>query len=131
MGSEPELPSVLLGLARDDLLAARTLLPVAQVADSILGFHAQQAVEKALKAALASRGVEFPYTHDLFGLMELCTRSGLELPDALSDADRLSPYGVHLRYGSLHASTLDRVEALSWAETAISWAQGVVDGVER
>jgi len=32
------------------------------VADAILGFHAQQAVEKSLKAVLASADVQFPYT---------------------------------------------------------------------
>jgi HEPN domain-containing protein len=48
------------------------------VADAILGFHAQPAVEKSLKAVLASRAIEFPYTHDLDGLLELCEtkRSG-------------------------------------------------------
>jgi HEPN domain-containing protein len=67
MSDPADLPRLLLGLARDDEFAARSLLPVEGVADSILGFHAQQAVEKSLKAALAYRGVEFPYTHDLDG----------------------------------------------------------------
>ncbi len=94
-----DLPRVLLGLARDDDFAARSLLPVEGVADAILGFHAQQAVEKSLKAVLASADVQFPYTHDLDGLIELCRGHGLEIPDALEDADRLSPYGVRMRYG--------------------------------
>ena len=59
MSEPPDLPRLLLGLARDDEFAARSLLPVAGVADAILGFHSQQAVEKALKAALASREIEF------------------------------------------------------------------------
>ncbi len=67
MSGFADLPELLLGLARDDEFAARSLLPVEGVADSILGFHAQQAVEKALKAALASRDVEFPHAHDLAG----------------------------------------------------------------
>jgi hypothetical protein len=72
MSASADLPELLLGLARDDEFAARSLLPVEGVADSILGLHAQQAVEKALKAALASRGVAFPHTHthDLDGLLE-------------------------------------------------------------
>ncbi len=93
-----DLPRVLLGLARDDDFAARSLLPVEGVADAILGFHAQQAVEKSLKAVLASADVQFPYTHDLDGLIELCRGHGLEVPDALEDADQLSPYGVRMRY---------------------------------
>jgi HEPN domain len=79
---------VLLGLARDDEHAARALLPIEGVTDAILGFHAQQAVEKSLKAVLALRRVEFPYTHDLDGLLELCRKNGLDVPEALSDVDR-------------------------------------------
>jgi HEPN domain-containing protein len=67
MSDPADLPRLLLGLARDDEFAARSLLPVEGVADSILGFHAQQAVEKSLKAALAYRGVEFPYAHGFGG----------------------------------------------------------------
>ncbi len=61
-----DLPRVLLGLARDDDFAARSLLLVEGVADAIPGF---------------------PYTHDLDGLIELCRGRGLEVPDALEDAD--------------------------------------------
>ena len=43
MSASADLPQTLLGLARDDEFAARSLLPVAGVADSILGFHTQQA----------------------------------------------------------------------------------------
>jgi HEPN domain-containing protein len=127
MSAAVDLPETLLGLARDDEFAARSLLPVEGVADAILGFHAQQAVEKALKAALAARGVAFPYTHDLDGLLELCESSGLEVPPALEGVDRLAPYGVHMRYGASHAQGLDREQALQWADAAIDWAQSVVE----
>jgi HEPN domain-containing protein len=126
MSSPGELPQVLLGLARDDEFAARSLLPVAGVADSILGFHVQQAVEKSLKAVLASRGIEFPYTHDLDGLLELCRTRGLDVPPELDGVDRLAPYGVHMRYGTSRAAALDREQALRWAASAIEWARGVV-----
>jgi HEPN domain-containing protein len=49
-----------LGLAREDEAAARALAPLDGIAESIVGFRCQQAVEKALKAALASREVDFP-----------------------------------------------------------------------
>ena len=39
MSDPADLPRLLLGLARDDEFAARSLLPVAGVADSILGFQ--------------------------------------------------------------------------------------------
>jgi HEPN domain-containing protein len=122
-----DLPRVLLDLARDDDFAARSLLPVEGVADAILGFHAQQAVEKSLKAVLASADVQFPYTHDLDGLIELCRGHGLKVPDALEDADQLSPYGVRMRYGASHDTRLDRDQALGWSAAAVEWARGIVD----
>jgi hypothetical protein len=45
MSASADLPELLLGLARDDEFAARSLLQVRGVADSILGFHCQQAVD--------------------------------------------------------------------------------------
>jgi HEPN domain-containing protein len=122
-----DLPRVLLDLARDDDFAARSLLPVEGVADAILGFHAQQAVEKSLKAVLASADVQFPYTHDLDGLIELCRGHGLKVPDALEDADQLSPYGVRTRYGTSHDTRLDRDQALGWSAAAVEWARGLVE----
>jgi hypothetical protein len=47
MSDPDDIPRVLLGLACDDELAARALVPVNGVTDAILGFHAQQAVEKS------------------------------------------------------------------------------------
>jgi HEPN domain-containing protein len=127
MPDPADIPRVLLGLARDDELAARALLPVEGVTDAILGFHAQQTVEKSLKAVLALRGVEFPYTHDLDGLLELCEKNGLDVPEALSNVDRLSPYGVQLRYGSISPGDLDRDEALRWAASAVEWAENIIE----
>jgi HEPN domain-containing protein len=127
MAGPDDIPRVLLGLARDDELAARALLPVEGVTDAILGFHAQQAVEKSLKAVLALRAVEFPYTHDLDGLLELCQKNVLDVPKALCNVDRLSPYGVQLRYGSISPGDLDRAQALRWAAAAVEWARGIIE----
>jgi HEPN domain-containing protein len=127
MSDEADVPRVLLRLARDDELAARSLLPIESITDAILGFHAQQAVEKSVKAVLAFREVEFPFTHDLDGLLELCQGHGVEVPEELSDVDNLSPYGVQLRYGTIQPSVLDRDEALRWAASAIDWATSIID----
>lgn len=97
MTDEADLPAVLLGLARDDEYAARSLLPVAGVADAILGFHSQQAVEKSLKAVLAARGIEYPYSHDLDGFLELCASNGVAVPEELDGV------GLPLRVRRSHA----------------------------
>jgi hypothetical protein len=80
-----------------------------------------------LKAALASRDIAFPYTHDLDGLTELCRTHRLDVPGTLEGVEQLAPYGVHLRYGASHISSLDRDQALGWATAAIAWAQSVID----
>jgi hypothetical protein len=50
---------VLVRKARDDANAVRLLAADTEISDEIVGFHAQQAVEKWLKAVLGSRGIEF------------------------------------------------------------------------
>jgi HEPN domain-containing protein len=60
---------------REDLASAEALDRDERVSDSPVGFHAQQAVEKSLKAAIASRDLEFPFTHDI-GLRD----SSIETP---------------------------------------------------
>jgi HEPN domain-containing protein len=61
-------------------------------------FHAQQAVEKYLKALLACHGQPVPRTHDLEELQGLC--AALAPPADLSELDltELSGYAVELRY---------------------------------
>lgn len=126
MAGPDDLVAELLALAADDEAAVRALIAVESVTESIVGFHAQQGVEKALKAALASRGVEFPFSHDLSRLMELCDSAGLSLPAALADVDRLTPYGVQFRYGSAVAGDVTRPEAATWAREALAWARAIV-----
>lgn len=126
MSGEPDLPGDLLALAREDLVSAEALHRAERVSDSPVGFHAQQAVEKALKAAIASRDLDFPFTHDLGVLMQLCEDAGLELPAALSDADRLNPYAATIRYGLGDPETVPAQDALRWASLAIEWADAEI-----
>jgi HEPN domain-containing protein len=65
MATSIDLAQRLLGAAENDELMARSLLPVEGVTDAGIGFNAQQAVEKAIKAVLAAKGTEFPFTHNL------------------------------------------------------------------
>lgn len=52
-------------LARRDEAEFRALLNSATVDFAVACFHAQQAVEKALKAVMFQHGLEFRRTHDL------------------------------------------------------------------
>jgi len=131
MADAHALAHELIERARDDERAAKVLLSAGEVSDEIVGFHAQQAVEKSLKAALAAVGAEFPFTHNLVVLMQLCADAKLQLPDSLSDADLLTPYAAQLRYGATPPATVRRGQALELARDATQWASAVVDAPAR
>ena len=78
----PELSAaqLLLESARRDLAAVEALLDNTAIHDSTIGFHAQQTVEKALKAVLSAKGVVFRRTHDLAELLDLIADSQITAP---------------------------------------------------
>lgn len=127
MADQHDLAEQLLGLAAKEEAALRAMVDVPAVTDAIVGFHAQQTVEKALKALLAARGVDFPFTHDLRVLMDLCDSAGFQLPPALADAPRLTPYAVAQRYGTSNPGDVTRADAAAWAADAIAWARPLVE----
>jgi HEPN domain-containing protein len=119
-------PTVLLSLAREDLTSAQALRSATGISERPVGFHAQQAVEKALKAVLGRLAIDFPFTHDIALLIELCEDQDLELPGELQEADRLTPYAATVRYGLGDPATVDSADALRWATIALEWAEGQV-----
>ncbi|MDQ6988893.1 MAG: HEPN domain-containing protein [Mariprofundaceae bacterium] len=81
-----------------DLKACRQLLNVDDPLVEIIAFHAQQAVEKALKGSLISRKCfNFPKTHDLGRLLDLAEEFESELSN-LDAIIELTPYAVEIRY---------------------------------
>ena len=122
---ELEFADLLLRKAASDLSAARALAADSDQRDGVVGFHAQQAVEKSLKAVLAVRGLEIPRTHDIDLLTRLVAAKPAELPKALADGKSLSPWAVAMRYDEMEA-TLDRGSALTIAEASLGWARSIV-----
>ncbi|MGI8505804.1 MAG: HEPN domain-containing protein [Solirubrobacteraceae bacterium] len=104
---ESEEAGRLLSAARSDLRATRVLAPDTGQANDVIGFHAQQAVEKAIKAVLVANGVEIAYTHDLGLLLDVLAQHAIVTPDSVRRADWLTPWAVAARYGTSDAS-LDR-----------------------
>jgi len=102
-------------------MALRELEGNPEIADSILGFHAQQAIEKWLKAVLAKHSIEFEYTHDLRRLIELIEGAGLAFPLEAHMVVPFTEFAVPLRYedlldaepldSSATVSVVDEVEA--------------------
>lgn len=113
----PDRHDVLLHKARQDELVVERLLSHRDVDDDTLGFHAQRAAEKLLKAALAVRGLDYPRTHNLGALVELLSKAGVTLPEGLTDIDRLTPFGTVFRYDEvLPQAGQDRFQWLGWIQ---------------
>jgi HEPN domain-containing protein len=82
-----DLAHLLLRKARGDLSVARLIAADPDPHDDAIGFHAQQAVEKAIKAVLAFRQAPAPRTHDLTYLVELLGAHGIEVPAAIAEPE--------------------------------------------
>lgn len=124
---EHELARTLAAKAREDLEALRALHEHGGIADAILGFHAQQAVEKALKALLVDQGWELRRTHDLEFLLEQAAKTGIALPESLDSAGWLTLWAAELRYDEFADEPLDRHRALAVASDAVDLAELRID----
>jgi HEPN domain-containing protein len=83
----------------------------------LIAYHAQQCAEKYLKALLVSRRIDFPYTHNISRLIELCPMSA-DWKSGIIDAEELSPFAVSARYPGEDedVSKQEAVRALTVAE---------------
>ena len=122
-----EYAARLLRKAGEDLAAVRALLDNEAIADDVIGFHAQQTVEKAMKTVLVVHGVPFRRAHDLGYLLEVAEGGAVEIPEHVAAAEWLTPWAAEFRYDEPEIAGLDRAESLRSAERAIEWAQRVFD----
>jgi len=108
--------------ADHDLIAARQTLLLADGPTDTVCFHAQQAIEKALKAWLTFFRVPFPRTHDLVELLDLAAPHLLEMGRYRERLAELTEYAVELRYPdeSFEPSRGESSQALSLAEEIVA-----------
>ena len=109
------------------MVAFRVLKDAPEADDVVACFHAQQAVEKCLKAVLFENRIEFPPTHDLARLASLLQTHGFSAPRSVDELRRLNPYAVAGRYDEQPrgAAAVDEAAAIvddmrAWAGEAIS-----------
>jgi HEPN domain-containing protein len=123
-----ELAALLARKATEDSVALREFAANTEIADSVLGFHAQQAIEKWLKAVLARHAVDLEYTHDLRHLIALVEGASVEFPFDTPAVVRLTEYAVPLRYDELlDAVPLDREGAVRLVSEVDDWASAMLD----
>lgn len=130
MNETREQARLLLAKAQDDAFMMRELMLNPKSPPWGIGFHAQQAVEKAIKGVLAHHGVVFPHTHDLKLLLNILSNRGILLPPHQTGILSLLPFGALLRYEpfplddsdeALDEAQMKKVVAsvLAWAETLL------------
>ncbi len=124
-----EYAELLLRRANGDLQACRVLVDSTDIDDNIVGFHAQQAVEKAMKVVLVLADADLPLTHDLKFLARQLRETDTEPPQDILDSAWLTPWAAELRYDEPIA--FDRAAALAAAESASAWAASLIADAKR
>jgi HEPN domain-containing protein len=130
--SDLEHARAMLEMARRDLKALQgmqhpSLFGEDFFSDEIFGFHAQQSVEKALKAWLSFKRIQYNRTHDLMSLLEDLEESGEDISE-LNDLIDLNPFAVQYRYESLIDDDvpIDRVEKLTQVQEIVNKVSEII-----
>lgn len=112
--------------ANDDLIGARSLWSTSNPRVWLLvGFHCQQAAEKAMKGFLLFNGKRIqkgPRGHSIEELSQDVVGLAPELTDLLRQAAELTPYAVQFRYPDAASATIvadDIKRALALAEKVV------------
>jgi HEPN domain-containing protein len=116
-------PREWLSRARSNLSLAKSCPPEAIFED--LCFEAQQSAEKSVKALLLSKGIPFPYIHDLARLLSILEQAGEPIPEPVKKAAELTRYAVITRYPGLAEPVTEShyKEAVEIAETVLAWVE--------
>lgn len=122
MSSHSAQAQTLLDAALRDRLTLRLLRESGQAPEEMMGFHAQQACEKLIKAVLVMHGVVFERTHDLAALAALCDAHGVPAPADRNALRILNNFAVRFRYDTCPAALIDIVATSSLVETLTEWA---------
>ena len=122
-----DLAQRLLRRADADVTLVRHVVGNADIADAIVGFHAQQAVEKSIKAVLAAHEITYGKTHQLHYLIRLLDENTIDAPTSVVDAVELNPWAVEFRYEEDDEPPLDRHATLAFIEGIRRWAGKAVE----
>jgi HEPN domain-containing protein len=91
----------------------------------LIAYHGQQCAEKYFKAYLVSKNVDFPYTHNIARLLELCQEQA-GWPGGLDDAEELTPFAITMRYPG-QDEDVSRSEAAGAVEIAEDVRKAILD----
>jgi len=126
-----EHAELLVRKARQDEFAMEKLIPDPASPDEIIGFHAQQAVEKSLKAVLTNSAIYYGRTHNLGQLVGLVRANGISFPEELEEVGRLTPFAARFRYSDMApemGKPFDRLWARDCVRRVRAWAESALQG---
>jgi HEPN domain len=121
--SGDDLVRLLMEKAAGDEKILFRLIDEDDIPDDGLGFHAQQAVEKMLKAVLAHNGISYERTHNIAYLLKLLDGASIPKPDNAVDLPNLSPWAAEFRYARQPQAVPDRAAMRSSVERTKAWAE--------
>jgi HEPN domain-containing protein len=130
MQPELEVALVLLDKALQDLVVVQKGMTDTDISDEIIGFHAQQAMEKSLKAVLSHQMIDYPRTHNLRLLIDFCRNNDIQVPSEFLQVDIFNRFAVQWRYdlfASTTETTLGRETAYDLAHRVWVWADALVN----
>ena len=95
----------------------------------IFGFHAQQAIEKTLKAWLSIRGIKYRKIHSLNQLFSLLEQSGSDIPRQFYNLADFTPFAVEFRYGIQidFDGELDRPDVLQQVTALVEHVENLLE----
>ena len=116
--SDIKCARMMIRAAERDLLTLLSMTADAP-AESV-GFHVQQAAEKAFKAWLALLGETYPLTHSLEMLLNILVNRGAPV-EHFRGLVGFTPYAVEFRYTGVDSGTesIDREDVLSLVEALL------------
>ena len=116
--SDVKCARMMIRAAERDLLTLRSM--TAGAPEESVGFHVQQAAEKAFKAWLALLGETYPLTHNLETLLGTLAIERAPVEPFLALID-YTPYAVEFRYTGVASDTesIDREDALALVEALL------------
>lgn len=98
MNEHREQAEALLDAGARDCLTLQLLRESGRAPNESMGFHAQQACEKFIKAVLVHHGIIFDRTHDLVARVALGAVHAIAFPVDDDQLRLLNSYAVKFRY---------------------------------
>jgi HEPN domain-containing protein len=111
--------------AAGDEAVLEKLVADPDVPDEVLGFHAQQAVEKRVKSVLADLDIRFERTHNIAYLIGLLSDHEVAGPPVAAELSTLTPWAAEFRYEDASGHQIGRERVLELVQAVRRWAKEI------